>query len=54
MIVEPVQAEGGVRIPRPDFLPALRRRCDEVGALLVFDEVVTGFGRTGRLFAHEH
>jgi len=54
VIVEPVQAEGGVRIPGPDFLPALRRRCDEVGALLIFDEVVTGFGRTGRLFAHEH
>ncbi len=54
VIVEPVQAEGGVRIPQPGFLPALRRRCDRVGALLVFDEVVTGFGRTGRLFAHEH
>ena len=52
-VVEPVQAEGGVRIPRPTFLPALRRRCDETGALLVLDEVVTGFGRTGRLFAFE-
>ena len=39
---------------RPAFLPALRRRCDATGALLVLDEVVTGFGRTGRLFAHEH
>jgi acetylornithine/N-succinyldiaminopimelate aminotransferase len=54
VVVEPVQAEGGVRIPRPGFLPALRRRCDETGALLVFDEVVTAFGRTGRLFGHEH
>ena len=54
VVVEPVQAEGGVRIPSPGFLPALRRRCDETGALLVFDEVATGFGRTGRLFAHEH
>ena len=54
VIVEPVQAEGGVRVPRPGFLPALRRRCDEVGALLIFDEVVTAFGRTGRLFAYEH
>ncbi|MCW5889939.1 MAG: aspartate aminotransferase family protein [bacterium] len=54
VIVEPVQAEGGVRIPSPDFLPALRRRCDATGALLVFDEVVTAFGRTGRLFALEH
>jgi acetylornithine/succinyldiaminopimelate/putrescine aminotransferase len=54
VVVEPVQAEAGVRIPRPDFLPALRRRCDATGALLVLDEVVTGFGRTGRLFAHAH
>ena len=54
VVVEPVQAEGGVRIPSPAFLPTLRRRCDETGALLVLDEVVTGFGRTGRLFAHEH
>jgi acetylornithine/succinyldiaminopimelate/putrescine aminotransferase len=54
VVVEPVQAEAGVRIPSPSFLPALRRRCDETGALLVLDEVVTGFGRTGRLFAHEH
>src|SRR5581483_3405866 len=54
VLVEPVQAEGGVRIPRPTFLQALRRRCTETGALLVFEEVVTGFGRTGRLFAHEH
>ncbi|HJQ82824.1 MAG TPA: aminotransferase class III-fold pyridoxal phosphate-dependent enzyme, partial [Candidatus Binatia bacterium] len=54
VVVEPVQAEGGVRIPSPGFLPALRRRCDATGALLVFDEVVTGFGRTGRLFAHQH
>ena len=54
VVVEPVQAEGGVRIPSADFLPALRARCDATGALLVLDEVVTGFGRTGRLFAHEH
>ena len=53
VIVEPVQAEAGVRIPSRRFLPALRRRCDETGALLVLDEVVTGFGRTGRLFAHQ-
>ncbi len=54
VVIEPVQTEAGVRIPGPDFLPALRRRCDETGALLVLDEVVTGFGRTGRLFAHAH
>src|SRR5436309_10707015 len=53
VVVEPIQAEGGVRIPSAGFLAALRRRCDETGALLVLDEVVTGFGRTGRLFAHE-
>jgi acetylornithine/N-succinyldiaminopimelate aminotransferase len=54
VVVEPVQAEAGVRIPSPAFLPALRRRCDQTGALLILDEVVTGFGRTGRLFAHQH
>jgi acetylornithine/N-succinyldiaminopimelate aminotransferase len=54
VVIEPVQAEAGVRIPPATFLAQLRRRCDEVGALLVLDEVVTGFGRTGRLFAHEH
>jgi len=54
VIVEPIQGEGGVRIPAAGFLPALRRRCDETGALLVLDEVVTGMGRTGRWFACEH
>lgn len=54
VIIEPIQGEGGVRIPPDDFLPALRARCDEVGALLVFDEVITGFGRTGAWFAAEH
>ncbi len=54
VIVEPVQGEGGVRIPNAEFLPAVRRRCTEVGALLIADEVITGFGRTGRLFACEH
>jgi acetylornithine/N-succinyldiaminopimelate aminotransferase len=54
VIVEPVQGEGGVRVPAPEFLPALRRRCDDTGALLIFDEVQTGFGRSGRLWAAEH
>ena len=54
VIIEPIQGEGGVRIPDDDYLPALRQRCSEVGALLIFDEVITGFGRTGRLFAGEH
>lgn len=54
VVIEPVQAEGGVRIPSAEFMAALRGRCDETGAILVFDEVLTGFGRTGRLFGFEH
>lgn len=52
-IVEPVQGESGVRVPEESWLRALRRRCDEVGACLVFDEVQTGVGRCGTLWAHE-
>lgn len=51
VLTEPVQGEAGVRPPQPGYLEALRRRCDEVGALLVFDEIQTGLGRTGELFA---
>ncbi len=51
VLVEPVQGEAGVRPPQPGYLEALRRRCDEVGALLIFDEIQTGMGRTGELFA---
>ena len=54
VIIEPIQGEGGVRIPADNYLPTLRQRCSEVGALLIFDEVITGFGRTGKLFAAEH
>jgi acetylornithine/succinyldiaminopimelate/putrescine aminotransferase len=54
VVMEPVQAEGGVRIAEAHFMRALRERCDRVGALLIFDEVLTGFGRTGKLFALEH
>jgi acetylornithine/N-succinyldiaminopimelate aminotransferase len=54
VVVEPVQAEGGVRIPDVGFLRAIRERCDRVGALVIFDEVLTGFGRTGKMFALEH
>jgi acetylornithine/N-succinyldiaminopimelate aminotransferase len=54
VVIEPIQAEAGVRIPSECFMYALRRRCDELGALLIYDEVLTGFGRTGKLFALEH
>lgn len=54
VVVEPIQGDAGVRVPAPEWLKALRSRCTEVGALLVFDEVQTGFGRTGKLFAFEH
>lgn len=54
VIVEPIQGDAGVRIPSDDYLTRLKARCNEVGALLIFDEIQTGFGRTGKLFAHEH
>lgn len=54
ILVEPVQGEGGVHVARPDFLRGLRRFCDERKMLLMLDEVQTGAGRTGRLFAYEH
>lgn len=54
VVLEPVQGEGGVHIADAGFLREARAVCDEHGALLVFDEVQTGFGRTGRLFAFEH
>ena len=53
VIVEPVQAEAGVILPKTGWLAALRAQCSKVGALLVFDEVLTGFGRTGSVFAFE-
>ena len=52
-MIEPIQGEGGIRIPPPGFLRALRELCDEHGLLLIFDEVQTGIGRTGKLFAYE-
>ena len=51
VIAEPVQGEAGVRPPKEGYLEALRKRCDQVGALLIFDEIQTGFGRTGAVFA---
>ena len=53
VIVEPIQAEAGVILPENGFLDLLRNRCNEVGALLIFDECQTGFGRTGTLFCLE-
>ena len=53
VILEPVQAEAGVLPPTQSFLQAVRNRCDQVGALMVLDEIQTGFGRTGSLFAHQ-
>jgi acetylornithine/N-succinyldiaminopimelate aminotransferase len=51
VIVEPIQGEGGVRIPSDDYLPGLRELCDQSGVLMILDEVQTGFGRTGEWFA---
>ncbi|AII53428.1 aspartate aminotransferase family protein [Hymenobacter sp. APR13] len=53
VIVETVQGEAGVRVAEPGYLPALRQRCTEVGALLILDEIQCGFGRTGTLWAFE-
>jgi acetylornithine/LysW-gamma-L-lysine aminotransferase len=54
VLVEPVRGEGGVRVPPDGFLQGLRELCDEKNVLLISDEVQTGFGRTGKLFACEH
>lgn len=54
VMVEPIQGEGGVRIPPGGYLKALKSLCEEKGLLLIFDEVQVGMGRTGRLFAYEH
>ncbi|TAK90863.1 MAG: aspartate aminotransferase family protein [Verrucomicrobia bacterium] len=54
ILVEPIQARGGCNIPPTEFLPLLRTLCDKHGALLILDEIYTGFGRTGKWFACEH
>jgi acetylornithine/N-succinyldiaminopimelate aminotransferase len=54
VLVEPVQGEGGINIPAPDYLVALRRLCDRNGWLLMLDEIQSGTGRTGRWFAFQH
>jgi len=53
VIIEPIQGEGGVRMPDEGYLAAIRQRCDEVGAVLIFDEVQVGVGRTGFMYAHQ-
>jgi predicted acetylornithine/succinylornithine family transaminase len=54
VLLEPIQGEGGVHVPDDDYLPGVRKLCDESGALLIFDEIQTGMGRTGRLWCYEH
>jgi acetylornithine/succinyldiaminopimelate/putrescine aminotransferase len=54
VIIETIQGDAGVRVPNLEFLQALRKRCTEVGALLIFDEIQCGMGRAGKLFAFEH
>jgi len=53
VLVETVQGEAGIKVPENDYLVKLRKRCDEVGTLLILDEIQTGFGRTGNLFAFQ-
>jgi acetylornithine aminotransferase len=53
VIVEPIQGEGGVNVATPEFMAALRKRCTDVGAVLIFDEIQCGLGRTGKFWAHE-
>lgn len=54
VVLEPIQGEGGVNVPDDDYLPKVRALCDKYGALLIFDEVQTGVGRTGKMFGYEY
>lgn len=53
VVIEPIQGEGGIILPKEDYLQKIRNRCDETGTLLIFDEIQTGFGRTGHYFAFQ-
>ncbi|MXV50843.1 aminotransferase class III-fold pyridoxal phosphate-dependent enzyme [Pedobacter sp. HMF7647] len=54
VIIESIQGEAGIRVPDTDYIRKLKVKCEEVGCLLIFDEIQTGFGRTGKLFCFEH
>jgi acetylornithine/N-succinyldiaminopimelate aminotransferase len=54
VLVEPIQGEGGINVATPEFLQAIRRLCDEKGAMMILDEVQTGMGRTGKWFGYQH
>jgi acetylornithine aminotransferase/acetylornithine/N-succinyldiaminopimelate aminotransferase len=54
VMIEPIQGEAGVVVPGDDYLPAVRRWCDEAGILMILDEVQSGMGRTGKMFAYQH
>lgn len=54
LILEPIQAEGGIVVPAPGYLAGLRKLCDDTQTILIFDEVQTGIGRTGKWFGHQH
>ena len=54
VIIEGIQGVGGIRIPKPAFLKALRELCDQTGTVLILDEIQSGYGRSGKFFAHQH
>lgn len=54
VILEAIQGEAGIRVPKKGYIKALRKKCNDTGTLLIYDEIQTGFGRTGKLFAFEH